>query len=525
MKFFKTLENKGSVKNGIKRLIFIALSFLIETNFIVLLFTSLANYAEVISISFRVLSVILVLGIYSQHKTSAMKMPWIILILGLPILGVCVYLTIGLNGAPKKMRKRYAEVDSVIMPYLKKNDIVSDKLKEQSPEAYSISSYLQNYSNFPVYENSGIKYFSDAADGLEAQLEDMKKAKKFIFMEYFAIENDVCWKRVEEVLAEKVKEGVEVRVFYDDIGSIAYVNLDFVNHLESLGIKCKVFNPCVIGWKLILNTRDHRKITVIDGEIAYTGGYNMANEYFNVTHPYGQWKDTGIRITGEPVQSFVIMFLEMWLFERKKKNVKTIDPAVDIEPYLSKFEASDNIKGYIQPYGDTPLDRENLAEEVYISIINKANRYCYFITPYLIITDEMLHAISLASKRGVDVRIITPGIPDKKMVYSMTRSFYHALTVHGARIYEWTPGFAHAKMCIADDHYATCGTINLDYRSLYHHFEDGCFMIDCDVINEMRADFENTLTECTEVTEKYKTGRSSSLRLGQLILRLFAELL
>lgn len=525
MRLFKTLENKSSVKNGIKRLIFIALSFIIETVFIVLMFTTLARYAEVISISFRVLSAVLVLGIYSQHKTSSMKMPWIILILSLPILGASIYLTIGLNGAPRVMRRKYAELDNVVNPYLIGDEYTSTKLKEFNPDAYSISNYLERYSKFPVYENSGIRYFSDAADGLEAQLEDMKKASKFIFMEYFAIENDVCWKRVEDILVEKVKEGVEVRVFYDDIGSIAYVNLDFVKHLESLGIKCKVFNPCVIGWKLILNTRDHRKITIIDGKIAYTGGYNMANEYFNVTHPYGRWKDTGIRITGEPVRSFVLMFLEMWMFERKKKNIAAINPAKDIEPYLVNVDSTDNIKGFVQPYGDTPLDRENLAEEVYISIINKSNNYCYFITPYLIITDEMLHAISLASKRGVDVRIITPGIPDKKIVYSMTRSFYHALTVHGARIFEWTPGFAHAKMCIADDRYATCGTINLDYRSLYHHFEDGCFIIDCDVINEMRADFENTLTECTEVTEKYKTGRTSGLRLSQLILRLFAELL
>jgi len=525
MSIIKTLEKKSSVKNGIKRLIFVALSFIIETVFIAMLFTKLANYAEAINIVFRVLGAVIVLAIYSQNKTSSLKMPWIILILALPVLGTCIYLTIGLNGAPGLMRKRYATIDSKIMPSLEYSQEAYNDLRDTNPDAFSIASYIKSYSHYPVYSNSGIRYFPEASKAFEALLEDLKTAKSFIFMEYFAIENSTAWKRVEEILIAKAQEGVEVRVFYDDIGSIGYVNLDFAKELEKNGIKCKVFNPCGIGIKLLLNHRDHRKITIIDGIIAYTGGFNLADEYFEITMPYGHWKDTGIRITGEPVKSYVIMFLEMWLFERKRKISVNIEPETDINPYLASFDRSDDTNGYLQPYGDTPLDGENLAEEIYISIINKSNDYCYFITPYLIISDEMLHAFSLASKRGVDVRIITPGIPDKKIIYSITRSFYNALVKHGVRIYEWTPGFSHAKMCVTDDRMATCGTINLDYRSLYHHFEDGCFIIDSDVIYDIKADFVKTFAECREVTEKYKSGRSSFLRLGQLILRLFAELL
>lgn len=327
------------------------------------------------------------------------------------------------------------------------------------------------------------------------------------------------------MLEERVKAGVEVRVFYDDMGSIGFVNLSFARKLEAKGIACRVFNPLLPGLNMFLNNRDHRKITVIDGKVGYTGGYNLANEYFNYTHPYGEWKDTGIRLEGDAVASLTAAFLEMW--EASGKTPAGVD-VLDIEAqkkYLVQHPYQAQQTGYIQPYADCPLDGIQVGEDVYISIVNKADRYCWFMTPYLIITDEMTHALSLAAKRGVDVRIITPGIPDKKLIYSITRSFYHNLVQDGVRIYEWTPGFCHAKMSVADDCMATCGTINLDYRSLYHHFENGCFMADCDAVLDIRRDMEQTFEQCREVTEKYKSGRSATLRLGQLFLRLFAELL
>ena len=244
------------------------------------------------------------------------------------------------------------------------------------------------------------------------------------------------------------------------------------------------------------------------------------NEYFNYTHPYGQWKDTGIRLEGDAVQSLTVTFLEMWnAVSDKDAN----DP--DFGKYIFQYDYKAQQTGFIQPYADSPMDNEQVGEEVYISMINKAEKYCWFMTPYLIITDEMTHALCLAAKRGVDVRIITPGIPDKKFIYNITRSFYHGLVKHGVRVYEWTPGFCHAKMSVVDDCMATCGTINLDYRSLYHHFENGCFMIDCQSVLDIKSDLIKTMGECRDVTEQYCTGRSAYLRLGQLFMRLFAGLL
>ena len=515
-----TFEGKKKTENGTKRLIFTAVSILLEIVFLLFLFTKVSEYATIIDWVTRIVAIFLVLGLYSMDKTSSMKMPWIILMLAFPILGVSLYLLVGLNGSTKKMRVRYEEIDKKLLPYLPDNRQILEWMKKESPQAGAIASYLTNYSCYPVYQNTDVTYYDEAIKGLDAQLEDLSKAEKFIFMEYHAIEDEEAWQRIQTVLEDRVKAGVEVRIFYDDMGSIWFVNMDFATKLKSLGIKCRVFNPILPGLNMFLNNRDHRKITVIDGKVAYTGGYNLANEYFNITHPYGIWKDTGIRMEGDAVKSMTVAFLEMWNAAGNVKSKELVP-----EKYVINHAYQAQQRGYVQPYADSPLDGEQVGEEVYISMANKAEKYCWFITPYLIITDEMTHALTLAAKRGVDVRIITPGIPDKKMVYSVTRSFYHNLVKHGVRIYEWTPGFCHAKMSVADDKMATCGTINLDYRSLYHHFENGCFLADCDAVLEIRDDLIRTMGESREVTEQYKEGRSAGLRLGQLILRLFAELL
>ena len=330
---------------------------------------------------------------------------------------------------------------------------------------------------------------------------------------------------------------------------------------------CRVFNPFAPGLNLFLNNRDHRKITVIDGKVGFTGGYNLAEEYFHRTEPFGFWKDTGVRIEGDAVQSLTVTFLEMWnavsdndkndrdfrnylvasnaryviekqgrqvdekvveLFEKEKEEYfgrmkEAIQPS---EMYLADTQAAvGRHLGFVQPYADSPMDDIHVGEDVYISMAECAQKYAWFITPYLIITDEMCHAFSLAARRGVDVRIITPGVPDKKIVYSLTRSYYNNLTRNGVRIFEFTPGFCHAKMSIADDLMATCGTINLDYRSLYHHFENGCLYADCDAVMATKKDFEETFAQCEEVTEKYTTGRGAFMRFSQMLLRLAAPLM
>ena len=325
---------------------------------------------------------------------------------------------------------------------------------------------------------------------------------------------------VEKVLERKVKEGVEVRVVYDDLGSIGFVNTDFAQALRKKGIQCHVFNAFVPGLNVFLNNRDHRKRTIIDGEIAFTGGYNIANEYFGLEKPYGYWKDTGLKLTGPIVNNFVSMFREMWAVTDKKKN-----KVVDENTYFINHMEPIAENGYVHAYGETPMKDEKLAENVYISMIEAAKDYIWFVTPYLILTDEMIHAFTVAAKRGVDVRIITPGIPDKKIIYSVTRSYYHVLCKNGVQIYEYTPGFCHCKMCVSDDERAICGTINLDYRSLYHHFEDGVFLCNCETVFDIKSDFEEMLVQSHNVSEEYATGTSSVLKVKQLLLRFVAQLL
>lgn len=515
-----TLEGKKSTQNGVRRLCFCGISIICQVVFFIFVINKLDHYGTYVEIATRIAAFGLVIVLYGQSQsTLSMKTPWIILILTFPVLGLGLTLLIGLDGGTIEMKKRYKTIDSSIFPMLPQNKDVLDELQEKNKKSGSVASYIAKYAKYPVYKNTKITYYDQAIKGLEAQLEALSKAEKFIFMDYHAIEDAYAWGRIEKVLTERAKNGVEVRVFYDDMGSIGFVNKSFIEKLRALGIRCRVFNPFAPAVNMFLNNRDHRKITVIDGKVGFTGGYNLADEYFGYTHPYGEWKDTGIKVEGEAVASMTVSFLEMWNSAKEKHH--------DTNEQSREYLKSEKVKaeGFVQPYADIPIDGENVGENVYISMINKAEKYCWFITPYLIITDEMKHALCLAAKRGVDVRIITPGIPDKKIVYSVTRSFYSELVPSGVRIFEWTPGFSHAKMCVVDDEMATCGTINLDYRSLYHHFENGCFMAENQAVLDIRNDLIRTMNESREVTEEYMDRSKRVKRLGQLIMRLFAGLL
>ena len=345
---------------------------------------------------------------------------------------------------------------------------------------------------------------------------ELEKAERFIFMEYFIVENGESFRELEDILIRKAKEGVEIRLLYDDFGSVAKIGRKFARELQEKGIRCYPFNPASPFLNLFMNHRDHRKITVIDGKVGFTGGYNLSDEYFDLVRPYGKWKDTGVRLEGEAVRSLTTIFLELWYLQTKETT-----PA---DPYLDVCHSITG-KGIVQPFADNPLDEERVAENVYLNLINQADRTLYFMTPYLIITDEMHHALTLAAMRGVDVRIIIPGIPDKKTVYAVTRSYYAGLVRQGVRIYEYTPGFCHAKQCISDGKMVSIGTSNLDYRSLYHHFENNVLLYGCDAVEAVAADFEETFAQCAEVTEQCGSGRGAMLRTWQYILRIFAPLM
>ena len=514
-----TMEKNASTKNGIKRLVFVIFAFVLEVGLILSIFLWLNNYAEWIAIGTRILAAALVLFIYNQNKTSAIKMSWIILIMTLPLFGIVLYCLIGLSYSTKTMRERYEEVDRKLFPCLPENRDAAERLMARDKAAAKIADYIKRYSHYPIYDNTDIVYYDDAADGLEAQKEELRKAEKFIFMEYHAIENAESWHGIQEILEDRVRAGVDVRIFYDDMGSIGFINVDFVKLMEEKGIRCRVFNPFMPLLNIFLNNRDHRKITVIDGKVGFTGGYNLANEYFHITEPFGYWKDTGVKITGPAVKSLTAAFLEMWNAIRGDDENDT-----DYQIYFPDYPYEAKEDGFVIPYADLPLDEEQVGESVYMAVANYAKDYAWYVTPYLILTDEMIHTLGLAAKQGVDVRVITPGIPDKKMVYSITRSYYNSLVRNGVRIFEYTPGFCHAKMSIADDQIATCGTINLDYRSLYHHFENGCLFMDYEAVGKVKEDFENMMAQSREVTEDYRNPRAGR-KLLQLFLRLFAPFL
>ena len=512
-----TAEQKTSVQNSIGRLIFVGLCILLEVLWIVLLCIRLNEYSTLLSIATRLAALAIVLGLYGKHINAAFKMPWMLLLLAFPVLGVCLYLLMGRSGATRRMARRFEAVDRALERAVPAVPDAVEELKARGGPAGNLAYYLQHGAGFPLYRNTDVAFYADAADGLEAQLRDLEGAERFIFMEYHAVQEGEAFARLKDVLARKAAQGVEVRFVYDDIGSIGFINRGFIRRMERIGVQCRVFNPVIPVFNVFMNNRDHRKITVIDGRVGFTGGYNLADEYFNLTHPFGRWKDTGIRLEGDAVRSLTVQFLQMW------NGIKASD--TDVSGYLAGAHWESREDSFVQPYADSPLDQEFVGENVYLSMAEGAKKRVWFTTPYLIISDEMARALGLAARRGVDVRIITPGIPDKKLVYRVTRSYYAGLARSGVRIYEYTPGFIHAKQCVVDGETAVVGTINMDYRSLYLHFENAVLFHGCAAVGQVERDFLETFPQCREVTEAYASGRSAALRAGQCLLRLFAPLL
>jgi len=501
--------------NSIMRVVLVALSVLFQIAWLLLLVVKLNEYSTWISLFTSLLSITLVLQLYSKHTNTAMKVPWIMIILIFPVMGLSMYLLFEILSDPgvgkrmdaaRKEMQKYLPCDSQVLSHVEKTNL----------SAAGQFTYLEKNQHWPVYENTHVTYYPEAVDAFEAMKRDLEKAEHFIFMEYFIIEDGSSFWEIEDILIRKARSGVDVRLLYDDIGSMGYVNMRFAQRMNQEGILCYPFNPALPLLNLFINHRDHRKITVIDGKVGYTGGYNLSDDYFGRTRRLGHWKDTGLRLEGEAVRSLTAAFGETWSVMSKHQE--------DFTPFLN-ISHQVSVPGYVQPYTDNPLSEERTAENVYLNMINQANQTLYFMTPYLIITDEMDRALRLAAKRGVDVRIITPGIPDKKTVFAITRSYYGGLTRQGVRIFEYTPGFCHAKVCICDGSLASVGTSNLDYRSLYHHFENNVLFTHCDAVDQVAADFDRLFPQCQEVTERYRAGRGTMLRLWQCILRLFSPLL
>ena len=500
------------VRNSIPRIIFVALAVLLQVAWLLMLVLRFNTYSNWIAAASTIIALVVVVRLYSKHTSPAFKLPWIMLIMALPVMGLALYLMVEVFSDLGSFRKRMAALVQQRQQRIPQNPEIPGKL---DPDCAGYSRYLQQIGGAPVYENTAVTYYPEAVQAFEAMKQELEKAESFIFMEYFIVEDGSSFREILEILERKVKAGVEVRLMYDDLGSVGYVNLRFAKSLLDRGIRCQVFNPALPVVNLFMNHRDHRKITVIDGKVGFSGGYNLADEYFDRRRPYGKWKDTGVRLEGEAVRSLTAFFLEMWAVSSGRPE--------NFDTYLNISHSVPGT-GFVQPFADDPQSRERLAENTYLHLIYNARDSLYIITPYLIITDEMVNALGLAARRGVDVRIITPGIPDKKTVYQVTRSYYGGLAEQGVRIFEYSPGFCHAKQCVCDGRYATIGTSNLDYRSFYHHFENDILLMDCDAVKQIEADFAQLFPQCREVTREYCSGKKHML-LFQCLLRLVAPLM
>ena len=515
------LLKKG--KRGIIRAIFGRTGLVLALFFVQVLllfsvfrwFTALVPHLLGGSIAFTAVMVIYLLN--SDMDNSA-KITWLVVIALVPVLGVVLFWWTKGEVGHRMLKRRLKQLEQDTREQLPQDAQTLERLKAQEPGAASLAYYLRGKGGgFPVYENTAVTYFPSGEAKFAELLCQLEKAKQYIFLEYFIIDEGLMWGRVLEVLARKAAEGVHVRVMYDGTCEFATLPRDYPSRLEKLGIQCQVFSPVQPFVSTHYNYRDHRKILVIDGKVGFTGGVNLADEYINHIEKYGRWKDAAVMLEGEAVRPLTILFLEMWSILREP----------EFEKFLSVPPHSVPAKGFAAPYGDCPLDGERVGEMVYIDLLNRAKRYIHIMTPYLILDGELETALKFAAERGVDVHLILPHVPDKKFAYALAKTHYKSLLDSGVKISEWLPGFVHAKVFVVDDSEAVVGTINLDYRSLYHHFENAVWMKDTACIPAIEKDFQKTLEFCRDVepTRESIWEGKVLLHLAGILLKVIAPLL
>ena len=485
----------------------------VQALWILLLVKWLSPYAAYITLALSVAAVLLVLFIIIKRDETAYKILWLLVILTVPVAGALLYLLFGNRRTARPLRKRLRRVQEAGQPAplpCGGTPFEGEKRMEQTVR------WLEHKTGYPLMRAEDVRYYPLGDAMYPDMLTDLRAAKKTIYLEYFIIEPGEMWQSIVDILAQKVREGLDVRVMYDDLGSISTFNFSNALALEKLGIRCATFNP-LLALKGTANYRDHRKMLIVDDAVAYSGGVNLADRYINREHPYGHWKDTGFRLTGAPVRSFTHMFLTFWnAFSLQKEETLPMPPAAA----AAEPAAQD---GWVLSYYDSPLNSEATSNRLYIDLLSQATDYAWFFTPYLMLGDDLLDAMLAAAQRGVDVRIIMPGIPDKKLIFRMSRSFYQVLLTGGVKIYEYTPGFVHAKSLVCDDRAATVGTVNLDYRSLFLHFENNSLFYRGSIVARVKEDFLATQSQCRAV-EACDMKRYSRRWIIDGVLRIFAPL-
>ena len=453
----------------------------------------------------------------NQDMNNSVRITWLVVVALAPVLGVPLFWYTKSELGHNALKRRLLELEGLTSAQLPQDEQAVRQLEAEDPGAASLARYLRGRGGgFPVYRNTETTYFPSGEAKFEEMLRQLETAQHYIFLEYFIVDEGLMWGRILEVLVRKAAQGVDVRVMYDGTCEFSTLPRDYPKRLEALGIQCKVFSPVTPFVSTHYNYRDHRKILVIDGQVGFTGGVNLADEYINHVEKYGRWKDAAIMLQGEGVRTMTALFLQMW----------SILQQPEFEQFLTEPIPPQKAQGFVVPYGDCPLDGERVGEMVYMDMLNRARKYVHIISPYLILDGELETALRFAAERGVDVHLILPGKPDKWFVYALAKTHYKALLSSGVKISEWQPGFTHAKIVIADGVEAVAGTINLDYRSLYHHFENAVWMRGTDCIANMEADFQDTLTRCRRVEQTRESiwQGKKLLHLAGILLKFIAPL-
>jgi len=498
------------------RIVLVAIALLLQVAVLVVMIMIFSEHLPLFYWWCILLSIVVTLWIINRPGEPAYKIGWLILIFSFPVLGGSLYLLAGGIRLSDRTRKKMNNINKQFVQNLY-HDYKSDDLLPLGEDAAGQARYLENHAFCPAYTNTEAEYFPLGDLAFTRMLEQLRCAKRYIFLEYFIIQPGKMWDHILEVLKEKAAEGLDVRVIYDDMGSIFALPKNYDKKLSESGIQCRSFNRFIPVVSLRLNNRDHRKLMIIDGGVGFTGGINLADEYINAVEKYGHWKDSVIMLEGDAVWSMTVMFLTMWDYcSGWEENLSGFRP----RPFPAKPWT-----GYVQPYTDTPLDDETVSQTVYLNMISRARKFIYITTPYLIIDTATNTALCNAAKAGVDVRIITPHIPDKKIVFEATKAHYPPLLEAGVKIYEYTPGFIHAKNFVVDGKYATVGTVNLDYRSLFLHFENGVWLCEAPCIADIIQDFQETIEKSQAVSLRHYRRLNPLIQLYRSVLRVFAPMM
>jgi len=483
---------KGLLHLVFSRFLLIFLLLVLQVGLVVVFYGWLKEYIPYFTVTMSLFTVAMVIYLFNSSMDAAGKLTWMFLIAIFPLPGAVLLLFTRTNTLQRSIQRRTARLIEETRDALPQSEAVLSALETDGSGTDDLNRYLNRSGCFPVYDDAETTYFPGGEEMLEALLPELAKAEKYIFLEFFIIQEGYMWGRVLEILTRKAAEGVDVRVMYDGMCEMKQLPFNYARLLRGMGIRAKAFSPIRPVVSSHYNYRDHRKILVIDGRVAFTGGVNMADEYVNRGSRFGHWKDAALMVKGGAVSSFTLLFLQMWNID--EKDAQLLPYIADIPP------AAERPSGYVMPYGDSPLDTDKVGETVYMDILYRATDYVHIMTPYLILDGEMETALRYAAQRGVDVKLILPGIPDKKLAYALAKSHYRSLLEAGVKLFEYTPGFIHAKVFTSDDTKAVVGTINLDYRSLYHHFECAAYLYRTDSVSEIERDFQQTLSHCREVT-------------------------